>query len=144
MRVKYVKDLHIPAVGEWSSDEIADPMHPIHGPLPDHFGMLEYDGERFFVMLWETRRNIQIFLEWAIEDDPDEDVPMLSIDEACRMQGKLGRTYYWIAEEGEMICEGHSVSIPQQIGDEDQWRRKIYRRLMEASVWLAATKLIGF
>lgn len=143
MLAKYLKDVYIPDLDEWSSNQMADPMHPIHGPLPDHAGLLAYGQDHFLVMLWETGQNIQIFLEWSIEDDPDETVPMLAMNEACRHQGKLGRSYCWIAEPGAMTCENHNVAIPQQLGDEDQWRRQIYRKLMKESVLMAATTLIG-
>lgn len=143
MPVKYVKDLPIPDIEEWTSDELANPMHPSHGPLPDHYGMLEYKGETYFAMLWETKYNVQVFLEWSIEDDPDPRTPRLTIDEACGHQGKLGRSYYWIAGDGVMTCERHSVTIPQQLGDDDQWRRRSYRKIMAKSVEIAATTLIG-
>lgn len=143
MPVKYVKDLPIPDIEEWTSDELANPMHPSHGPLPDYFGMLEHAGEVFTVMLWETKYNVQVFLEWCIEDDPDRRVPKLTIDEACGHQGKLGRSYYWTAGNGVMTCEGHSVTIPQQLGAADQWRRRTYRKIMSKSVEMATATLIG-
>jgi hypothetical protein len=143
MPVKYLKDLPIPDLEEWTSDELTNPMHPSHGPLPDHYGMLEYKDQTYLVMLWETKYNVQVFLEWTIQDDPDPRTPRLTIDEACSHQGKLGRSYYWTTGNGTMTCEGHSVTIPQQLGGDDQWRRRSYRKIMAKSVEIAATTLIG-
>jgi hypothetical protein len=138
--IAYLKDIDLPEPGEWSSDALLDPMHPGHGPLPNLQGLIEKDGERFSVALWDTGNHILTFLELLKEEDPDESAPMLSMEEVHKVRGWIAQTNRWHQDVDAMVCHGHHVPMPGYPGvkEEEIWMREIYRLVMMEAVQLAA------
>lgn len=145
--IEYLRDIDLPAPGEWSSGALLDPMHPSHGPLPQLFGLVACEGEQFTVALWDNGDQLLTFLEMLKEEDPDERAPMMPMKEAHRMHGWIAQTYRWCQDEDTMVCSGHRVHMPDYPGlkEESIWMREIYRLVMMESVAIAAegTPLTG-
>lgn len=137
--IEYLKDVDLPEPGEWSSDALLDPMHPNHGPLPDLQGLIDLDGERFSVALWDTGDHILTFLDRLKEEDPDEEAPMLPMEEVHRVRGWIAQTNRWAQDVDAMVCHGHRVPMPDYPGVKEEaiWMREIYRLVMMETVQLA-------
>lgn len=137
MRVKYLEDLHIPGLGEWSPEAGGDWLHPLHGPLPDHLGLLECEGREFMAAVWETRRSLYVMVEMLEDEDPDPLVPMRELDDVYSMRGWIVQTYRWaITPDG--ITRGRHTILPETYREDEEWRREIYRMVLEKSVLLCA------
>lgn len=128
MKTDYLDDLHIPSLGEWSPEAAGDWLHPFHGPLPDHLGLVESGGREFMAALWETPDALIVMLEQLEDDDPDPRIPMRHLDDVYSMRGWIAQTYHWtITAAG--IKYGRHVIDPGECRDPD-WRKRIYRTVI--------------
>lgn len=143
MKITYIDDLHVPAVGEWKGDAVGDPLHPAFGPLPDLVGHLACQGEEFIVCLWDTPQAILVMLEMLKDDDPDPDAPLIPIDEAYKMRGFILQTYRWSVTDEGLLCQGRLVMPPEHGGSDVLWERTMYRMIMKESLRIAATTPVG-
>ena len=128
MKTNYLEDLHIPSLGEWSSEAAGDWLHPFHGPLPDHLGLVEHNGREFMAALWETPDALVVMLEQLENDDPDPRIPMRHLDDVYSMRGWIAQTYRWTITTAGIKYGQHTI-IPDKYG-EPGWRRRIYRTVL--------------
>jgi len=153
MRIDYVADVDLPPEGKWTSESMLDPLHPMHGPLPDLFGRLAVETQApginyFEVALWDTPSAILTMVERRAEEDPDPAAPIHSIEEAHSQGGWIARTFLWKIREGgrAFICGSAEVFIPNiPSGTEylKEWSRLIYREVMVESVRLTVSASLG-
>lgn len=133
MRINYLEDLHVPGLGEWSPTSAGDWLHPLHGPLPDHLGLLECEEREFMAALWETPNALVVMLEQLETEGTDPRVPMRRIDDVYSMRGWIIQTYLWVITAGEIIHGSHKI-IPDEYRDDHAWREEIYRTAIAESV----------
>lgn len=137
MRVEYLEDLYIPALGEWSPEAGGDWLHPSHGPLPDLLGLLECGDREFMAALWESNNALIVMLEMLEDEDPDPTVPMRDLVDVYSMRGWIIQTYRWEITPKGIVCGRHTI-VPEDYERNPEWRRDIYRIVMEMSVLLCA------
>jgi hypothetical protein len=133
MEIKYLEDLHIPKLGDWSSEAAGDWIHPSHGPLPDHLGLLECVGKEYMVALWETGHSLYVAVELLEDEDPDPLVPALDEATVYATRGWFVQTYHWGITLVEIV-HGCHVITPGPFRNHPEWRKEIYREVMEKSV----------
>jgi hypothetical protein len=143
MKVDYLDDLHIPSLGEWPSSTVGDWLHPLHGPLPDHLGLLEYAKVEFMAAIWECSNSLVVMLEQLENEDPDPRVPMRHIDDVYIMRGWITQTYLWEITTAR-IKYGNYEIIPDPDTHNPEWRRNTYRRVMIESIKVCADFPGGF
>ena len=134
MKTDYLEDLHIPSLGEWSSEAAGDWLHPFHGPLPDHLGLLECGGREYMAALWETPDALIVMLEQLENDDPDPRIPMRHLDDVYSMRGWIAQTYHWTITATKIKYGCHTITPGECRGPD--WRREIYRTVMGECVKL--------
>ena len=141
MKVTYIEDRFLPLLGEWNNEEqLGDPYHPAHGPLPDLYGVVECKGERFLVGLWDAADGkLHTMLEMEKKDSEDDDVPLLDIDECHHMRGWIAQFHTWELEEGHFTCRGRMIEMPKPYNPTEEWELDCYRQVMRGSVSIAAT-----
>lgn len=137
MRVNYLEDLYIPGLGEWSSEAAGDWLHPLHGPLPDHLGLLECGGREFMAAVWEDARALHVIVEMLEDEDPDPTAPMRKLDDVYRMRGWILQTYRWSINADGITYGRHTID-PGEFGGELGWRTMIYRKVLEKTVLMCA------
>jgi len=133
MKINYLEDLYIPSLGEWHSEAAGDWLHPLHGPLPNHLGLLEHEGVEFMAALWELPTSITVMLEQLKSESTDPRVPMRHLDDVYNMRGWIAQTYKWEITTGGIKYKQRTI-IPDKYEENDKWRRKIYRSVLEESV----------
>jgi len=144
LNVRYIKEVPIPDLGEWSSEEVGDWLHPIHGPLPDHVAVLEEGEDQFLAALWATPEAILVFIEVLADEDPDQRAPMLTIAQAYSVPGWIAKTFRWAPgvgiDDDTLICGDAKLLITRPLKyvkwREDRWRKKIYQTVLEETVEL--------
>ena len=136
MKINYLEDLYTPNLGEWSSEAAGDWLHPLHGPLPDHLGLLECSGKEFMAALWELPHTLIVMLEQLENESTDPHVPMRHLNDVYSMRGWIIQTCRWEITMLKIMCGSHMI-----IPDPDLtytrnpgWREKIYRTVMKESV----------
>lgn len=137
MRINYLEDLHIPGLGEWSPAAAGDWLHPLHGPLPDHLGLLECEGREFMAALWESPNALVVMLEQLETEDTDPRIPMRHIDDVYSMRGWIAQTYLWSITTTEITCKTRKI-IPDEYRNNPGWREEIYRTILTESIKICA------
>lgn len=142
MIINYLEDLHIPSLGEWSSEAAGDWLHPLNGPLADHLGLLECEGCEFMAALWERPSTLIVMLERLENEDTDPQVPLRHIDDVYNMRGWIAQTYLWEITTTKIKCGCHEI-IPDPNACNPEWRRNIYRRVLIESIKVCADFPLG-
>jgi hypothetical protein len=138
MKINYLEDLHIPDLGAWSSEAAGDWLHPLHGPLPDHLGLLECGGQEFMAALWELPYTLAVMLEQLRDESTDPRVPMRHLDDVYSMRGWITQTYLWEITGIKIICGRHVIAPDYTDTCNPGWREKIYRTVMRESIKMCA------
>lgn len=143
MRINYLEDLYIPGLGEWPPEAAGDWLHPLHGPLPDHLGLLECGGREFMAALWELPNALAVMLEQLETENTDPRVPMRHLDDVYSMRGWIAQTYLWVITSDGIIYASHKI-IPAEYRNDNGWREEIYRTVLAESVKVCANFPGGF
>jgi hypothetical protein len=143
MQINYLEDLHIPSLGDWSPEATGDWLHPLHGPVPDHLGLLECEGREFMAALWERSNTLVVMLEQLEIEDTDPRVPLRHIDDVYNMRGWIAQTYLWSISMSGITYGPYSV-IPEKYEDRPEWRRNIYRAVLIESIKVCVDLPGGF
>jgi len=133
-------DLNLPPYGEWPSSAIGDPLHPIHGPLPELAQLWRYGDWDFKAALWVGEDGIYTMVEW-LKDDTDPQAPPMTIAETRVVKGWIAQTYRWkqAVDKRSYSCFDVRVSRPQ-IEDENYMRRRVCEDILRESVMFAVQK----
>jgi hypothetical protein len=106
------------------------------------------DLDRYDVALWDTLNGFLVMVERKIEEDPDPEAPMLSIEEAHARGGWIARTFLWKVgiRARTLTCGPAEISIPEipsQTRLLEKWTRNIHLEIMVESVRLTITGALG-
>lgn len=138
MKITYLDNVELPENGLWKTNSLRDWMHPKHGPLPDHVGILGYQAsplfshETFRVALWGTRNSTLAAVE-LIEKEEEH------WTELPKTRGSILYTIRWTVDGNRIKCWNHHFPIPDKQQNEDRWRQTIAEKIMVESVRVAAT-----
>lgn len=141
MNTSYVLDLKTKPLEAWTKDEYENWLHPAHGRLPDHEGLVCCDGELYHVALWITENCLIACTEIvSFSDEWTED----EVDHLSRRKGWILNSLRWKQGAESLICGKRKVSIiPRDAEDDASWRARICREIAVASVEEVVTTPIG-
>lgn len=140
MQPKLLYDIVIPPLGEWPDEAIGDPLHPIHGPLPELAQVWRYGEWDFKAALWVSPLDIYVMIEW-LKEDPGPHLPPLTRQETRVVKGWIVQSYRWkqAVDKKSYSCFDVRVVRPS-IKDEDVMRRRVCEDILRASVMFAVNK----
>jgi hypothetical protein len=141
MYAHYVKDLITKAPQEWTKNEYENWLHPSHGRLPDHEGLVSFDGELYHVALWATE-NCLITCTEIVPFDGE-----WTAEECERLASKKGwilSSLRWSYDPAGFTCDTTKIEVHKNDEySEEEWHQDIYRTVMIASVEKVVRTPIG-
>ena len=137
MHIRYIREMHVPGLGEWSDASAGDWLHPYHGPLPDRCGLVACGPELFIVALWISDAIIAfVTLVWEDSSGPEEPA------QEPPLRGAIPMTYRWVIDDDELRCCNQSFPLPTD-DVEETWKSNVSKQVMEESVLLTITQPMG-
>ena len=134
MKPKLVRDLVLPASGKWSEKAMGDPLHPIHGPLPELAQIWRWGEHEFKAAIWPAQ-DLFVMVEW-IKEESDPLAPLLSSEEIHAFKGWVAQTYKWKVDSRSVSCFDVHVPFPRT-RNEEAYRRQLFEAVLQASVLFA-------
>jgi len=138
MNPKLVRDLILPDYGDWSSGSIYDPLHPIHGPLPDLVQIWRWNEYEFKAAIWALESALIAMVELILEES-DPLAPLLPISQVHAVKGWVPQTYRWKVDKRSVSCFDARVEFPTTT-DEEAWIHQLCETVLKESVRFATQR----